>query len=124
MKQVVVSQSPLRDRDGVVLKSNLSAIVQHGNAIGVMVSCEERLLSETHVILAETIDRSIKVQLSRVMPKTELAFAGEEVGTANPAIIVHSFQNRHFEKTSGPTIASMCVKIASTGRTGTSFTKG
>ena len=38
-KQIVVPQSPLRDRDGVVLQADLAVIVEHGNTVRIVASC-------------------------------------------------------------------------------------
>src|SRR5882762_6075762 len=54
-KQVVISQSPLRDGDGIVLQADCTAIVHHGNAMRIAMPGVRSLFGKAHVILAERV---------------------------------------------------------------------
>ena len=51
-EDVVVCETPLGDRDWVVLQADDSAIVEHGDAGRVVVAGVVRLLAKLHVVLA------------------------------------------------------------------------
>src|ERR1700704_449324 len=53
---VIVRQAPLRNRDRVVLQTDGTAIVEHRDAAGVVLSAIIGLFSKPHVVLAEASD--------------------------------------------------------------------
>ena len=52
-EEIVVSQSVLRDGDGVVLQADLAVIVELRNAAGIVEALIVGLLGEQHVVFAE-----------------------------------------------------------------------
>jgi hypothetical protein len=94
-KEVVVSESPLRDGNRVVLRSDGPMVIQHRNAVLVAGANISGLLTERHVVLAQRMGWGILVDFSRVVPETKLTCAGQQVSASNAAIILQSFGNQH-----------------------------
>ncbi len=72
--EIEVAESPLRDRNRVVLQADAAVVVQHGNASGIVVAAIVRLFREEHVILAKFAGRRVEVRLRRFVPESEMAF--------------------------------------------------
>src|SRR5271165_284472 len=110
-KPVVVRQSPLRDRDWVVLQSDGAVVVEHRNAAGAIVPGVFSFLAEPHVVLAEIVAQLIgefiartgegarrsiffagrkcaRIDLRHLVPKGQLASPGTKVGAEDAAIVV------------------------------------
>src|SRR5947208_7366448 len=71
-KRIVVSESPLRDSNRVILHANASVIIQHRNAAQIAWAGVFRLLAECHVVLAQRVCRGIVVEFGGIVPETEL----------------------------------------------------
>src|ERR1700757_5005591 len=88
---VVISETPLRDRDGVVLESDGAAIVEHRDAVGVVVSGVIGLLAKQHVVLTDSAGVGLKgawIDGWRFVPEAQLALPGAEVGAENAPVVV------------------------------------
>src|ERR1700686_3879453 len=68
-KEVVVAQSPLRNRDWVVLQSDLSVVVEQRNAREILRSLVIRLLGKQHVVFAKPMDTRVRICLRPVVPE-------------------------------------------------------
>src|SRR5271169_3991396 len=73
--QVVVSQSILRDGDGVVLQADPAVIVELRNAGGIIEALIVGLLGEQHVVFAEFARGRIWILSGGFVPEGEVAFA-------------------------------------------------
>ncbi len=89
-KQVIVSQTILRDGDGIVLTADSSLIVEQGNVDGIEGPGIVCFFAKQHVVLAQFVCQSIGIFFRRFMPKTEMAAASEQIGTRNAAIVVEA----------------------------------
>src|SRR5262249_35255181 len=87
-KAVVISQSPLSDRDRVILQPDLAVIVEHGNSRAVVVPSIVSLLQKWHVIFAKFSGRCIGIYFRTVVPKSELALARNEICAGNASIVI------------------------------------
>ena len=75
-RQIVISQSPLCDCNRVVLQSDAAAVIEHGDAICVVVTGIICLRFEAHVVLAQFAYSRVRVFLRDLVPERQLAFAG------------------------------------------------
>src|SRR3954464_3568790 len=94
-EEVVISQSPLRNCDGVVLQSDLAVIIQHGNSHGIAGPLVASLLYKRHVVLAQFSDWGIPVHFRRLMPEGKLAPARDQVGPKDTTVILIAAGQRH-----------------------------
>src|SRR5437764_4992335 len=74
-KKIVISQTPLRDCNRIVLKADVSVVIQQRNTCGIALPRIVGLLKKWHVIFAEFVDLSIGVDLRHIVPEGELALA-------------------------------------------------
>src|SRR5258708_10019433 len=72
-KRVVVAQSPLGDRNRVVLQPDLAAVIEHRNTLGVAVSGIVRLSGKGHVVFAKFTAGCIGINFRHLIPERELA---------------------------------------------------
>ena len=91
-EEIVVSQAVLRDGDGVVLQADLAVIVELRNAGGIIRALIVRLLGEQHVIFAELARSRVRILRGSFVPEGEVAFATDEVGAENAAVIAETGQ--------------------------------
>ena len=91
-KEIVISQGVLRDCDGVVLAANLAVIVKLRDAVRVVDALVVSFLGEEHVIFAEVAGGGIEILRGSFMPEGEVAFAAEEVGAEDAAVVVQARQ--------------------------------
>ncbi len=92
MVQVVVSQSVLRDRDGVVLQADAAVIVELRDAGRIVEAPIVRLLGEQHVVFAQFLDGRIRILRGSFMPERKVALATEKVGAENAAVVAEAGQ--------------------------------
>src|SRR5580704_19597760 len=88
--KVMVAQSPLRDGDRVILQTNFSVVVQHGNTGSVVDPVVVRFLGKQHVVFAEFGHGRRGIELRRVVPKSQLAFARQQVGVKDSPVVVQA----------------------------------
>src|ERR1700674_776364 len=74
-EEVVVAQSVLRDRDGIVLPADLATVIQLRNAERVVGASVISLFGERHVVLAEFAGVRTQILLGNFMPEREMALA-------------------------------------------------
>ena len=72
-KPVVIAQSPLRNRDRVILQGNFAPVVKLRNSSRIVRPSVIRLLVKQHVVFAESMKIYLKIYPRGVMPKTEMA---------------------------------------------------
>ena len=75
-EEVVVAQAPLRDRDGIVLQADLSVVIEHWNASGIVMATVIRFLAEQHVVFAKLMNARVRICLRSLVPEGELALPG------------------------------------------------
>ena len=94
-QQVVVAEPPLRHRNRIILAADFAVIVEHGDALCVMVSGVVGFGCEPHVVLAKAIGAQAWIQLRRLVPESKLALARQQVGGANAPEILNTVRDRH-----------------------------
>jgi len=87
LPQVVVSQSVLRDRDGIVLPADLAVIVEQRDAFGVVGSLVVGLIGEEHVVLAEFVGDGVWILRRGFVPEREMALAAENIGAEDASVV-------------------------------------
>lgn len=92
-KQIVVSETPLRDGDGVILQADLASIIQHRNPGCIKVRGIAGLPRESHVILAQLADRRSRILLRRVVPEREVAIARSKIRRGNSIVIMQPLRD-------------------------------
>jgi hypothetical protein len=91
-KEAQIPESPLCDRDGVVLNSNCTAIIQQRNTCRIVRSGIERFPGKSHVVLPETSRLRSWIDFSRIVPETELTVPGQEISAEDPAVVFQFLQ--------------------------------
>src|ERR1700686_3205255 len=92
-REVVVAQSPLRNRDGVVLQADPAVVVEHRNASGIVIGGIIRFLAKQHVVFAKLMDARTRIGLRRLMPEGELALPRNKIGTEDAPIVLQTTHN-------------------------------
>lgn len=70
---VVVAQTILCDRYGVVLETDGSVVIKHGNAGRIILSRVISLGSKKHVVLAQCVRTRARVNLRDLVPERQVA---------------------------------------------------
>ena len=96
-EQVVISQSPLRDGNWVVLHADAPAVIEHGNASGVMRPGVIGLLEKWHIVFAECASGSVRVYFGNIVPELQLTISGEQIGSEYAPIIVQPVRSGHVQ---------------------------
>src|SRR5579872_28847 len=91
--QVVVAQSPLRNRDRVMLQPDLAPVVKLRNSSRIVRPCIVRLLAKQHVVFAEPMKTSGRIYPRRLMPKTEMTSSRGYIRAENAPIILQRSHN-------------------------------
>ena len=94
-EQVVIPKPPLCDGDRIVLEADLSAIVEHGDTVGVIMSRVVGFFRERHIIFVELIGPQVAIEGGRLVPKRELALAGEQVSAEDSLVVAQSVGQGH-----------------------------
>ena len=89
-EEIVVSQSPLRDCDGVVLQADLTVVIEHRDARGIVMPRIVRFLGKQHVVLAKLMNTRVRIFFWSVVPESEMAIAGDKIGAENAPIVLQT----------------------------------
>lgn len=94
-EQVVIAQPVLRDCDGIVLSSDLAAVIELGYAGGVVNASVVRFLCEQHIVLAEFAGVRIEIFFRSFVPEGKVTLPAEKIGANDAAVIVEARQTLH-----------------------------
>src|SRR5579863_8008732 len=87
-EEVVVAQSPLRNRDRVVLQANRAVVVEQRNSQRIILTGIIRFLGEQHVVLPEPMNACARVGSRCVVPEGELALSRKQISTEDASIVL------------------------------------
>src|ERR1700730_18345389 len=73
-KKVVIAQSPLRNRDRVILQRDFAPVIKLRNSLLIVRPSVISLLGKQHVVFAEPRKTSRRIYPRRLVPKTEMTF--------------------------------------------------
>src|SRR5437867_12305337 len=90
-EKVVISESPLRDSNRVVLHTDAAAVIEHRNASGVMRPGEIGFFENWNLLLAECASGSVRVYFGNMVPELRLTISGEKLGSESRPIILQRF---------------------------------
>src|SRR5262249_19739931 len=102
--QIEVAETPLRNRDRVVLAPDVPSVVEHRDAGPVEVGVVGRLLEKALVVLAARLLEGALVDLRRLMPEGELARTAAAVGRSDPAEIPQPGRDAHCPPRTSPSV--------------------
>src|ERR1700687_4389488 len=87
-EEVIVRESPLRNRDRVVLKFDDPVVVDHGDTHSVVMPRIVSLLAKHHVVLAKSIGARTGVRFRGLVPEGELASSRSEISAENTPVVM------------------------------------
>src|SRR5580692_12569794 len=89
-EEVVVAQTPLRNRDRVVLQADFAVVVEHRNTGRIVMSWIVRFLGKQHVVFAKLMDACTRIHLSRFVPKSKVTVSRNKVGAEDAPVILQA----------------------------------
>ena len=93
--QIVVAQTILRYGDGIVLKSHLPPVIQHGDPRFIVLARVIRLGKEGHIVFCKFGGVRLFVDLRVFVPEGEMALPGAQVGGKDPLQIGEASQSQN-----------------------------
>src|SRR6185437_3264246 len=90
-KAVVIPQAPLRNGNWVILRSNFTLIVEHGDPVCITDPRIVRLAEEIHVIRTQCVRVNAPGHRWLVVPEAKLALSRLEIRGENPLVILKLF---------------------------------
>lgn len=114
--QVAVSQTVLSDGDRVILQTDMTVIVELGNAVRVVGSLIIRLFGEEHVVLAELTRARVMIFRGFFVPESEVTIAAEYIGTQDTTVIAERGQGRTIESSSRTTLDGVAARCRDDSR--------
>ena len=89
-EEVVVPQTPLRNRDRVVLQADFAVVVEHWNTGRIVMSRIVRFLGKQHVVFAKLMDARARIHPRRLVPKSKVALSRNKVGAEDAPVILQA----------------------------------
>ena len=89
-EEVVVAQTPLRNRDRVVLQADFAVVVEHWNTGRIVMPRIVRFLGKQHVVFAKLMDGRARIYPRRLVPKSKVTVSRNKVGAEDAPVILQA----------------------------------